>query len=174
MDLPIAQQIIQALLYFGESTKKVDLAKFLSTDLKNIEKEIAEVKNLLSVLSLELVDNGKSLDITLSPQINSLISKNKIDELKTELSDSALQTLSVILYKAQATKAEIDFVRGVDSARSIKSLLTRGIIERLEEKNRKVYIPSTETLRFLNITETKNIKDYEDISLKLEKLITGE
>jgi len=168
------QKIIQILLYEGGSMKKEDLAKFLNIDKKEIEENISEMENLLSNLKLKLIKNQTSLEISLSDEINSLINKNKIEELKTELSESALQTLAVVIYRNKATKAEIDFVRGVDSGRSIKNLLTRGIIEKLEEKNKKYYIPTTETLRYLNIENIENIQDYQEISQKLKTLIEGE
>lgn len=174
MELTLPQKIIQALLYEGSSVKISELAKFLDVDKNEIEENVLEVKNLLSILGLKLVTNQTALEISLSEEINSRIGKDKIEELKTELSESALQTLAVILYKQKATKAEIDFVRGVDSVRSIKNLQTRGIIEKLEEKSRKYYIATTETLRYLGLESNEEVRDYGEISQKLATLITGE
>jgi segregation and condensation protein B len=172
MDTP--KKIIQILLYEGGSMKKEEIAKALDVKKEEVEASILEIENLLAILDLKLIKNITSLEIALNEEINSLISKNKIDELKSELSESALQTLAVIIYKTKATKAEIDFVRGVDSSRSIKNLLTRGIIESLQEKNRKIYIPTTETLRYLNVGNVEEIKDFAEISDKLKVLIEGE
>ena len=174
MDLTLAQKIIQVLLFEGTSMKLLDLAKFLNVKKEEVEENLGEVTTLLQTLNLKLIQNGTSVEIALGDEINSLINKNKIEELKTELSESALQTLAVILYKTKATKAEIDFVRGVDSVRSIKNLLTRGIIEKLEEKNKKYYLPTTETLRYLNVDKVDNMKDFSEISVKLKTLIEGE
>jgi segregation and condensation protein B len=168
------QKIIQILLYEGGSMKKEDLAKSLNLQKKDIEENILEMENLLAVLGLKLIKNSTTLEISLHEEINSLINKNKIDELKSELSDSALQTLGVVIYKGRATKAEIDFIRGVDSSRSIKNLQTRGIIEREEEKNKKYYLPTTETLRYLNLESVENVKDFAEISDKLRKLLEGD
>jgi segregation and condensation protein B len=169
-----AQKIIQILLYEGGSMKKEDLAKFLNLQKKEIEDNILEIENLLAVIGLKLIKNSTSLEISLSEEVNAYISKNKLDELRSELSDSALQTLGVVIYKGRATKAEIDFIRGVDSSRSIKNLLTRGIIEREEEKNKKYYLPTTETLRYLNLSAVENVKDFAEISDKLRKLLEGD
>jgi len=168
------QKIIQILLYEGGSMKKEDLAKFLNLQKKDVEDNILEIENLLAILGLRLIKNSTSLEISLSEEVNTHISKNKLDELRSELSDSALQTLGVVIYKGRATKAEIDFIRGVDSGRSIKNLLTRGIIERDEEKNKKYYSPTTETLRYLNLTTVENVKDFAEISDKLRKLLEGD
>lgn len=172
--MDLTKKIIQILLYEGGSMKKEEIAKSLNVKKDEVEASILEIENLLAILDLKLIKNATSLEISLSEEINSLINKNKIDELKSELSESALQTLAVIIYKNKATKAEIDFVRGVDSSRSIKTLFTRGIIESIQEKNRKHYIPTTESLRYLNIANVEEIKDFSEISDKLKVLIEGE
>lgn len=170
----ISQKIIQILLFEGGNMKKIDISKVLGIKEKDIEENIQEVKKLLSVIGLNLLQNQNSLEISLSSSINEIISKAKMEELKVELSESALQTLAVIIYKNKATKAEIDFIRGVESSRSIKNLLVRGIITRTEEKNKKYYFASTETLKYLNIDEVENIKDQIEIANKLKTLIEGE
>ncbi len=168
-----AQKIIQILLSEGGATKKVDIAKILNIADTEVQENVLEVRNLLAILNLKLVENNTSLEIVLDSEISNLLHKNKIEELKSELSESALQTLSVVIYKNNSTKAEIDFIRGVDSSRSIKTLLTRGIIEKTETKSRKIYSPSIETLKYLNAENVESIKDQLEISQKLATLIEG-
>ncbi len=164
-----AQKIIQLCLYEGGPVKKS-----VFDSIEKITPEIiSEIKNLLTPLALELLETKDYLEIALSSEINTEISKQKIDDLKTELSESALQTLTVILYKPGATKPEIDFVRGVDSVRSLKSLVTRGLIYKNFEKNKNQYYPSTETLKFLNLNTVENLPDFPEINAKLITLITG-
>lgn len=164
MTITETQKIIQIALFEGGPIKKNDLSG----------ETILEIKKLLSPLNLHLIENETHLEIGLAKEINEIINKQKIQELKTDLSESALQTLAVILYKPKSSKPEIDFVRGVDSTRSIKSLLTRGLIEKTIEKNRNFYIPSIETLKFLGLENVNEIIDFGDISVKLNNLITGE
>jgi segregation and condensation protein B len=70
------------------------------------------------------------------------LQKQENKETLKPLSESALQTLAVIIYKNGATKAEIDFVRGVDSGRSLKTLNLRGLIVHEDRKSKKVYLPT--------------------------------
>lgn len=174
MNLTTPQKIVQILLFEGSSLKFSEIGNTLGIERTEVKENVDEVRNLLSILGLKLISNENSMEISLGDEINKLISKNKIEELKTELSESALQTLAVVLYKQKATKPEIDFVRGVDSVRSLKNLLTRGIIERVEEKSKKYYIPTTETLRYLGLETTTEVEDFETISVKLDSLIKGE
>lgn len=170
----VAKNIIQVLLYEGGPVKKTDLAKFLKIKQDEVEENISEMKKLLNLLDLKLLENQNSLEISLSSEISALINKNKVEELKSELSESSLQTLAVIIYKDRATKAEIDFIRGVDSSRSIKNLQTRGIIESVMEKTRRVFSVTTETLKYLNVETIKSLQDQEEINAKLKTLIEGE
>lgn len=160
-----AQKIIQLALFEGGPIKKTP---------EVTPEVIYEIKNLLSVLNLHLIESGNYIEICLAKETNELLHKQKLADLKTELSESALQTLSVILYKPQSTKPEIDFVRGVDSIRSIKSLLNRGLIEKGVEKNRNFYSPSSETLKFLGLENVENLRDFSEISDRLNSLIKGE
>jgi segregation and condensation protein B len=174
MSLPLSKKIIQILLFEGGESSFDYLAKYLKVSSGEIEAEIPEVKELLSVLDLSLVQSRNKLEIALSKDVNKLISQARIEELKTELSESALQTLSVVIYKERATKAEIDFIRGVDSSRSLKTLSMRGIIQSEMEKNRKCYSPTTETLRYLGVGSVSDVVDQPEINLKLKALIEGD
>jgi segregation and condensation protein B len=167
------QKIIQLCLYEGGPVKKSSFKSFFEFTSENNAQIISEIKLLLLPLGLELVENKDTIEICLGKEVNQEISAQKINDLKTELSESALQTLTVILYKPGATKPEVDFVRGVDSVRSLKSLLTRGLIEKSFEKNRNNYSPSTETLKFLGLNNVENLPEYSEISAKLNTLISG-
>ena len=54
-----------------------------------------------------------------------------IRKREDKLSNAAMETLAVIAYKQPITKAEIEEVRGVNSDKIIKQLLTRSLIAEL-------------------------------------------
>lgn len=63
------------------------------------------------------------------------------------LSNSSMETLSVIAYNQPVTRAYIDTVRGVDSSYAVSSLLERGLIEqrgRLDAPGRPVLYGTSE------------------------------
>lgn len=73
----------------------------------------------------------------------------KIDN--RNLSQAAYETLSVIAYNTEATRAKVDSVRGVNSGSSISTLVDKGLIEeagRLDAPGRPVvYRPSMDFYR---------------------------
>ncbi len=169
-----SQLIFQTMLYFGEAVSKKDIANFLNLKINEIEEEIENLQNICNTLNLNFIKTSTTFEITLSSNITSKVQKQRVQELKVELSESALQTMAVIIYKPNCTKAEIDFVRGVDSARSLKNLQTRGLIQKIETKNRKVYMPTTETLKYLGLENLEDAPEQKEISEKLATLINGE
>lgn len=169
-----AQEIIQTLLYFGEATSVKDIADFLQIDNEIVMSQIGNVRTALLALGMTLAQSGEKYEVLLSEKISSIVSAKKLENLKGELSESALQTLAVIFYKNNPTKAEIDFIRGVDSGRSLKTLLLRGLVEKIESKNKKTYIPTIETIKYLGLNTKEDILDQEEISSRLHKLIHGD
>jgi segregation and condensation protein B len=173
-DLTLAQAIIQTLLYSGDAVSYKEIARYLKFTLEDIVQALPEVIELLENLGLHLVRTETHISVGLHADMSKLITEKKIEDLQSDLSESTLQTLSVILYKDTITKAEIDFIRGVDSGRSLKTLLTRGIIEKVEVKSKKYYIPTTETLAYLGVEASDELTERESINKQLQKLISGD
>ncbi len=66
---------------------------------------------------------------------------------KAVLSDTLLETLSIIAYKQPVTKAEIDRIRGVASGHSVSKLISYSLVEevgRLEAVGRPILFGTTE------------------------------
>ena len=78
------------------------------------------------------------------------------------ISRAALETLSVIAYRQPATRATIEFIRGVDSGSIVKNLLERGLIKctgRKEDAPGRpmVFGTTDEFLRIFGITSVKDL-----------------
>ena len=77
------------------------------------------------------------------------------------LSKAALETLAIIAYRQPLTRAEVDEIRGVDSAGSLKTLLERTflrILGRKDEPGRPVlYGTSREFLEFFGLRDLQSL-----------------
>ncbi len=83
------------------------------------------------------------------------------------LSQSALETLSVIAYNQPVTKAMVDAVRGVDSYNSIVRLLERELIEqrgRLDAPGRPMLYGTTS--EFLRVFGLESLDELPQLDLK--------
>ena len=77
------------------------------------------------------------------------------------LSNSSLETLSIIAYNQPVTRAYIDTVRGVDSSYAVNSLIERGLIEsksRLDAPGRPMlYTTTTAFLRCFGLGSLEDL-----------------
>ncbi len=170
----LAQKIIQIVLSEGGSLEIKNVSSILDLENKDILSEKENIENLLNLVGMDFIINEKSISIITNKEIAEILSKDEVTELSKPLSESSLQTLSVIIYKTEATKAEIDFIRGVDSSRSLKTLILRGLIEKVESKNKKSYTVSVETLRYLGIKDKAEIENIDEIEKQLQELLSEE
>jgi segregation and condensation protein B len=152
---------LHALLFAsGEPLEKKYLAKLL--DIKEPELEV-----VLKALSASLKNSGTALietdthaELRTAPEAAALIKKLRESELSRDLGKASLETLAVIAYQTGATRGEIDWVRGVNSSASLRTLLLRGLIEGREDerdKRRIRYSVTSEALAHLGVTNADEL-----------------
>ncbi len=81
------------------------------------------------------------------------------------ISRSALETLSIIAYRQPVTRAEIEFIRGVDAGSIMKGLLERDLIKcvgRKEDAGRPMLFGTTD--EFLNVFRLANLSELPPLS----------
>ena len=87
-------------------------------------------------------------------------------EKKSELSNSALETLAVIAYNSPITRGQIDDIRGVDSTYQIKKLLYRNLIKEDGKADLpgkpKLYSVTNEFLDYLGLSSLDELPKLEE------------
>ena len=88
-----------------------------------------------------------------------------------KISRPALETLAIVAYKQPLTRAELEAIRGVDSAGVLKTLLERRLVRivgRKEEPGRPVVYGTTkeflETFNLKDLSSLPTLKDIESIT----------
>ena len=99
-------------------------------------------ENLLSIfdeINNELKDNDygfyikydlKSSDLVTLSSISTELSEFKPPSVLRGLSTPALETLSIVAYEQPVTKLKVSEIRGVESESSLRTLESRGLIEK--------------------------------------------
>ncbi len=92
----------------------------------------------------------------------------------SKLSKPALETLAIIAYRQPITRAEIEYLRGVESGGVLKTLLEKNLIKILGKKNvpGKPLIYGT-SRRFLEIFNLKDLKSLPTLKEMRELEETG-
>lgn len=107
---------------FGLSTEATQ--KYIEELQRELEEQNRGIRIRISGAGVELVSAVECADYV-----------RHIRKRENKLSNAAMETLAVIAYKQPITKAEIEEVRGVNSDKIIKQLLTRSLIAELGHKD---------------------------------------
>lgn len=86
-------------------------------------------------------------------------------EFSEELSRAAIETAAIIAYQGPITRAEIEYVRGVNSSFILRNLLMRGLVERIENpKDARSYLYriSFDFLKHLGLTKIGDLPQYQE------------
>lgn len=135
---------LEALLFVSDGAVEVtSLAKVL---MVTSEELYTALKALTAQLiahdrGLRLQEHNGKFQLVSAPAYAALIETYLNLDTTTKLSAPALETLAIIAYRQPITRAQIEAVRGVDSAGILRSLVQRGLIEeagRLEGVGRPI------------------------------------
>lgn len=135
---------LEALLFVSDGAVEVtSLAKVL---MVTSEELYTALKALTAQLvahdrGLRLQEHNGKFQLVSAPAYAALIETYLNLETTTKLSAPALETLAIIAYRQPITRAQIEAVRGVDSAGILRTLVQRGLIEeagRLEGVGRPI------------------------------------
>lgn len=171
--------IIESLLFvWGDPLSIKDIAYILEEDnntIKDILKEMIDEFDY-NRRGLKIVQVEDTYQLSTRPEFYPWISKLTQNKNNRNLSNAALETLSIIAYKQPITKSEIEAIRGVRCDKALETLLNKKLIEekgRLEKTGRPIIYGTTkEFLRYFglkDINELPPLLDYE-IDEKFEDL----
>lgn len=165
--------MLEALLFAaGEPVGKARLAKMLGVSKDLLQKAADTLREGLSGRGLSLVETEEEMELRTHADAFELVKQLREAELSRDLGKAGLETLAVILYRGSATRAEVDWVRGVNSSQTIRSLLMRGLIERTEDaadRRRARYTPTVEALAHLGAGERSALPRFEELSAGLSR-----
>lgn len=118
--------------------------------------------------SMELVKSGGGYQFLTKPAYQASIGILLKQQSKKRLSNSAMETLSIIAYKQPITKSEAEQIRGVSCDYSIHKLLEKGLIE-IKGKSEGVgrpllYGTSQKFMDYFGINDLKELPQPKDFS----------
>ena len=169
MERTKAEAVIEAVLFtMGDSVEISRLADVIEEDVKTtktILKEMAErYEKEDRGIALTQFDNAVQL-WTKADMYEYLIKIAKTPK-KMVLTDTVIETLSIIAYKQPVTRLEIEKIRGVSCDHAINKLLEYDLITELGRKDapgRPLLFGTTE--QFLRSFGVKSIEELPELSL---------
>ena len=168
MEQARAEAVIEAILFaMGESVEISKLAEVIEQDVKHTKAILKDMEERYQQenrgITLTQFDNAVQL-CTKADMYEYLIKIAKSPR-KMTLTDTVLETLSIIAYKQPVTRVEIEKVRGVSCDHAINKLLEYDLITelgRLDAPGRPLLFGTTE--QFLRCFGVKSLEELPEMN----------
>ena len=169
---------LEALLFAsGEPLEKKRLAALLGIKESELALALKALIQQLEGHGVSLIETERDVELRTSAEAADVVKKLRESELSRDLGKASIETLAVIAYQTGATRGEIDWVRGVNSSASLRTLLMRGLIEGREDerdKRRVRYNLTTEALAHLGITRAEDLPRATELQAAAAEVIKEE
>lgn len=161
---------IESILFVsGEPVKISRIVKITSVPRPVVENAIMVLQGEYSSYGRGMIIIKKEDEVQLAtnPENAQLIDDLVKSEIQENLSRAALEVISIVAYRGPITRMEVEAIRGVNCSFTLRALLMRGLLERIEnpKDNRSyLYKISFDFLKKLGIEGVERLPDYETLS----------
>ena len=179
--------VIEALLFASERPLTVEQIKQAFSATKPADPSSGgdesitteDVSSSLEALKNDYESQGRGFrlfeiaggfQLVTDPRFASYLKKFYQEREKKRLSQASLETLSVIAYRRPVTRADIEFIRGVNVDGALKTLLEKGVVKMVGRKEvpgrPMLYGTTKEFLDHFGLKSTKDLPALSEYSLK--------
>ncbi len=176
-DLPASlpsrmKSILGSVLFAAERPMSLKRLKELlgERDGKAIRAALELLAQALEGTGIALVEVAEEWQLRTDPENGAWVQRQTAAK-PVRLSRPQLETLAIIAYRQPITRPEIDEIRGVDSASTVKMLFERGLLRSLghrEEVGRpQLYGTTDDFLRFFHLrslAELPTLREFHELS----------
>jgi segregation and condensation protein B len=166
--------IIEAILFVaGQPVSIGQLSKVTERSVEEIEVASRELQQSLQRRGIVITRSQDSLQMSTHPETSAWISTYLQSQLREKLTEAAVETLAIIVYKQPISKAEIESIRGVSSQYVLRVLSQRGLIEKVpspSDARLLLYKTTHEFLNHMGLTDIKDLPDLEEIIKNLDTM----
>ncbi len=162
---------LHALLFVsGEPIALGRLAKITGASQKEVREALALLREELSTndtMGIALLDKDNEFELATKSEYGEAIELLTKSTLQENLSQASLEVLAIVAYRAPVTRSAVDAIRGVNCSFTLRNLLIRGLIERLEnpeDAREYVYQPTFALLEKMGLHSLHDLPDYASLS----------
>ncbi|MDD5464683.1 MAG: SMC-Scp complex subunit ScpB [Candidatus Moranbacteria bacterium] len=170
MDQEKLKSAIESILFVsGEPVSLNKIAKVTDSTVPEIESALEILKDEYASGKRGIVILRKEQEVQMAtdPENAQLIDQLVKSEIQENLSRAGLEVLSIIAYRGPITRVEVEAIRGVNCSFTVRSLMMRGLLERIENpKDNRGYLYkiSFDFLKKMGIDSVDKLPDYETLS----------
>ena len=171
-ELSLDNQIEAVLFWKGEPQSIKKLAASLGKKEEEIKAGLEILKEKIKDRGVELIFKDDEVMLGTASKLSHVIERLTKEELVRDLGKAGLETISIVAYKGPISRAEIDYIRGVQSTFILRNLQIRGLVERIDnEKDHRsfLYRPTFELLQFLGVSKIEDLPEYEKVKAEFDQ-----
>ena len=169
----LEKEIEAVLFYKNEPVSLKEFCTIFSLEESVILLALDNLEKSLMNRGVSVVENNKEYSLVTSSDTADIIERIVKNEINKDLSSASLETLSIVAYKGEVTKKEIEYIRGVNSSYSIRVLLMRGLIERESSRLDErifLYKPTTDLLLHLGIKSIDELPEWNSVQKEIKDI----
>jgi segregation and condensation protein B len=167
---------IEAILFWkAEPVSIKKLASLLNVKVEEVKIGLTDLEKTLTGRGVTLVQTDEDVMLGTTKELSSLIEQLTKEELTRDLGKAGLETLSIVLYQGPISRADIDYIRGVNSQFILRALLIRGLVERIDnpaDARSYLYKTTLDLLSHLGIRKVSELPEYEQVRKDIEAFKT--
>lgn len=163
-----AEAIFEAILFtMGDTVEISKLAEVTGMDVKTAKKILKKMEQdyQSNDRGIMLAQFDNAVQLCTKPEAYEYLIKIAKNPKKIVLTDTVIETLSIIAYKQPVTRLEVENIRGVNCDHAINKLLEFDLITelgRLDAPGRPILFGTTE--QFLRCFGVKSIEELPELS----------
>ena len=168
MEREKAKAVMEAILFtMGDSVEISRLAEVIECDKKQTRELLEEMKHSYQAgeKGIELIELEDAVQLCTKNEMYEYLIKIAKTPRKYTLSDTMLETLSIIAYKQPVTKLDIERIRGVSCDFAVNRLVEYDLVQelgRLDAPGRPMLFGTTE--QFLRSFGVKSLSDLPELN----------
>ena len=150
----------------GEPVARTRLQKLLSCTGTELDAALQTLSRRREGSGMTLIQTDKEIALAVSPACAPRVRAENEREHEREIGDAGLEVLAILLYRGPSTRSQIDYIRGVNTSTTLRTLLARGLVLRAEnpsDSREYLYRPTAGLLAHLGVSKTKDLPEYEKI-----------
>lgn len=162
------KSLIESILFVaGRPVSLKELAKVTARSPEEIKAALADLKTQMQASGIIVLEQNQTYLLSSHPANAAVVKEFLNAELREKLTEAAMETLAIVTYKQPVSRAEIESIRGVNSQYTLRLLLMRGLIEKVQShKDSRVnlYRTTHEFLQHLGLRDLKDLPDFEELT----------
>lgn len=176
MDIREIQAILEGVLFAaGDAVELERLADIVDVDKRSLREILQKMTDSYNYerRGIHIIRMGDSYQLCTRTEYFEYISRLAEPPRKQNLSNAALEVLSIVAYKQPVTRSTIEHIRGVNCDYIVNRLIERNFIEekgRLDAPGKPILFGTTQHfLRMFGVSDLKDLPDFETLGQTAEE-----